>query len=395
MLRHNRPFLALCGARAISGIGDQVAAVALVLLIAKTHPATAVGGLLLAESLPMLLSTHAGVVADKLEGRSLLIGCQVGQGLIFGLITVWLPPYAILLALLAIASLMGTALRSATQTAMRDLVPPDQRLAANSMLSVALFGGVMLGPAIGGALAGFTSPRVALAVDTITFGVSAATLLMLPLLPAMHADEDDSGSAMAALRHAWGDPILRSIILAMTMLVAFAGVDNVALVFLVRDSLGGGSVAYGVAMAVFGIGMVSGSALIARHSTRWRAERLLSGTFAATGAGTAILAGAPTLGFVYPAQFIGGAANGIDVAAQTTLVQQRAPASMLGRLSGAINSAVAVGFLVAYLGGGALVDATSPRTAFWVAAVGTFAAVFVLTPVWRSAPPPAPTSRRP
>jgi hypothetical protein len=42
---------------------------------------------------------------------------------------------------------------------------------------------------------------------------------------------------------------------------------------------------------------------------------------------------------------------------------------------------VAAGFLVAYLGGGALIDATSPRTAFLVAGGGSFLALLVLRPV--------------
>jgi MFS family permease len=157
----------------------------------------------------------------------------------------------------------------------------------------------------------------------------------------------------------------------------------VALVFLVRDTLGGGSAAYGSAMAVFGIGMVLGSAVLVRYA-RWRSERLLLGSFVATAAGTAGLGLAPSLALVYPAQIVGGVANGVDVAAQTTLVQQRTPPAMLGRMSGAVNSAVAVGFLVAYLGGGTLVELTSPRTAFLVAAVGTLAAIGVSKPVWAS-----------
>ena len=50
----------------------------------------------------------------------------------------------------------------------------------------------------------------------------------------------------------------------------------------------------------------------------------------------------------------------------------------------ALNSAVAVGFLFAYLGGGALVEATSPRTAFAVATLGTLGAIAVARPVWRA-----------
>src|SRR3954452_16201662 len=99
-LLRNRAFVALCAARAVSYTGDQIAAVALVLLISKDHPATAVGGLLLAEGLPMLLSTHTGVIADRFERRRLMIACQLGSALIFAVVTLWLPPYPVLLALL-------------------------------------------------------------------------------------------------------------------------------------------------------------------------------------------------------------------------------------------------------------------------------------------------------
>jgi MFS family permease len=382
-LVRNRPFVALCAARAISYTGDQIAAVALVLLIAKDHPATAVGGLLLAETMPMLLSTHAGVLADRFQVRRLMIGCQLGQAVIFAAVTIWLPPYALLLVLLVLASLMGTALRSATQVALKGTVDEDELMPANALLGTALWSSVILGPAIGGALAGIAGPRLALGVDTATFLVSAASLLVLPLMPAIQAEGDDTGGAAAAIRYGLADPVLRGLILSMGMMVAFAGVDNVALVFLVRDTLGGGSAAYGSAMAVFGIGMVLGSAVLVRYA-RWRSERLLLGSFVATAAGTAGLGLAPSLALVYPAQIVGGVANGVDVAAQTTLVQQRTPPAMLGRMSGAVNSAVAVGFLVAYLGGGTLVELTSPRTAFLIAAVGTLAAVGVSKPVWAS-----------
>jgi MFS family permease len=333
----------------------------------------------------MLLSTHTGVIADRFERRGLMIGCQLGQAVIFATVTIWLPPYAALLALLVLASLLGTLLRSATQVAVQATVPDDQLQPANALLGISLWGSVMLGPAIGGALAGLAGPRAALAVDTASFLVSAATLLLLPLLPRLAADEHDSGGAAAALRYAASDPILRSLILGMTMLVAFAGVDNVALVFLVRDTLGGGAAAYGAAMAVFGVGMVTGSALIVRYKN-WRAERMVLSSFAMTGASATLLGLAPSLAAVYPAQFVGGMGNGIDVAAQTTLVQRRTPPSMLGRMAGAVNSGVAVGFLVAYLGGGVLVDATSPRVAFLVAAAGTLLAIVVSRPVWRLAP---------
>ena len=47
---------------------------------------------------------------------------------------------------------------------------------------------------------------------------------------------------------------------------AFVAIDNVALVFLVRDTLGGGSTAYGVVSAIFGAGMLLGSVGVMRRT---------------------------------------------------------------------------------------------------------------------------------
>jgi MFS family permease len=320
------------------------------------------------------------VLADRVDARSLMIACQLGQGIIFAAVTVWLPPYALLLALLVIASLLGTALRSATQVAVKATVHDDELMSANGLLGTALWSSMILGPALGGVLAGFAGPRLALGVDTITFLISAATLLVLPRMPRLGADESDTGGAAAALRYAWSDPVLRGLLLSMGMMVAFAGVDNVALVFLVRETLGGGSFAFGAAMAAFGVGMLLATAVLVRFP-RWPAERLAFGGTAATAAGTTLTGLSPSLGAVYPAQAVAGLGNGIELAAGNTLIQRRTPPAMVGRISGALQMGVASGFLVAYLGGGALIDATSPRTAFLVAGGGSALALLVLRPV--------------
>jgi hypothetical protein len=149
------------------------------------------------------------------------------------------------------------------------------------------------------------------------------------------------------------------------MLVAFAGVDNVALVFLVRETLGGGSFAFGAAMAAFGVGMLLATAVLVRFP-RWPAERLAFGGTAATAAGTTLTGLSPSLGAVYPAQAVAGLGNGIELAAGNTLIQRRTPPAMVGRISGALQMGV---------------DATSPRTAFLVAGGGSALALLVLRPV--------------
>ena len=60
--------------------------------------------------------------------------------------------------------------------------------------------------------------------------------------------------------------MLRVLAISMFAFVGFASLDNVAVVFLVRDVLHGGSLAYGAAMSAFGVGMILGALALVR---RW------------------------------------------------------------------------------------------------------------------------------
>ena len=100
LLREARRFRFLWLSRTISATGIGVSRVALVLL-ASPAGAGAVSLVLLANTLPQLLGTVAGAVADRVDQRRLLAGCECGQGLIFALIAVFRPPVPLLLPLVA------------------------------------------------------------------------------------------------------------------------------------------------------------------------------------------------------------------------------------------------------------------------------------------------------
>ena len=119
----------------------------------------------------------------------------------------------------------------------------------------------------------------------------------------------------------------------MFLLLAFIAVDNVALVFLVRETLGGSALAYGVIEAVFGAGMLAGTFWILHgRGGRWAATRLyvfacglsISGSF-----GGAIAPDIPILGGF---EALAGAGNGIEVVAMETIIQQQVPRGMIGRV---------------------------------------------------------------
>ncbi|MEO8423155.1 MAG: MFS transporter [Actinomycetota bacterium] len=378
VLRANRAFRRMWTARAISFIGDGVAITALVLHLESTNgTGTAVGALLLAQALPHLIGPMAGVFADRTDQRRLMIGCDLGRVAVFGVAAWLLPALPGLIVLVATASILDTVFAPAGRSAVPALVDEEELLSANAWLGTALNMQVAIGPLLGGLFVATLGIRGALAVDAASFLLSAALLLGVPKLPPMRARAERS-SFMADTREGLAyvrrHAIARAVVVTLFLGVAFAGIDNVALVFLSRDVLGAGPLGFGVVAAAFGIGMLAAS--VALSSGRSRAPRtLFIGGWLLTAAGTLLTGIAPVLWLAVATQAIGGIGNGTDNVASDTLIQRNVPREMLGRVFGVTSTAAFVGGGIAYAAGGPLLDATSPRFVFVAAGVGVLAVV--------------------
>lgn len=385
LLRESPAFATLWASRAISFIGDGVSQVALVLLAARSGP-KAVGLVLLANTLPRLLGPVTGAVADRFDQRRLMAGTELAQAAVFTALAVLLPSLALLLPLVALAGLLATVFAPAGKSAVPTLVPPGRLGRANALIGTAFNLQIVAGPAIGGLLVGAFGTRTAFAVDAATFLLSALLLLRLPPL---RPDPDREPATLlaettAGLRYAFITPLPRRLLLATVLMVSFAAMDNVALVFLVQKTFGGSATAYGVVVACFGVGMLAGSILLLRVADRWRADRVLAAGFLTTAVATPATGLAPALGVAAVAQAVAGGANSLEVIATDTLVQQRVPAPLRGRLFGAVSTSAQVGSGVAYAVGGPLVAAVGPRTTFVIAGAGAVAGLGALLPLLAS-----------
>jgi MFS family permease len=358
-------------------VGDGIATVALVLLVSQGHPATAVGGLLLAEAIPGLMAPVLGALSDRRpDRRALMVQCELGQAALYAAIAIWLPPYAWLLVLVGLATLFSRTFSAASKSAIPALVERDDLLSANALINTVFNLQVALGPAIGGLLVALSGgSRTAIAIDAGSFLVSGLLMLGLPRVPRAASGSPDVGlgsDIRIGLTHIWRDPLLRVLVTSMFAFVMFASIDNVAVVFLVRDVLSGGAFAYGAAMSAFGLGMIAGAVgLVRRWSTVHPATIVGVGMFF-TAAGNLLVGVAPVIGLVIAFMALAGVGNGIGLVGEDTLIQRHVPEHLLGRVTGAVASAIFLGSLLAYTGGSVFVDATSPRTALIASGIAVF-----------------------
>lgn len=374
LLRDHPAFRRYWLARVASVVGDGAAEAALLLYAAGLrHGGRSVGLVLLATSVPRFFGPLLGAIADRFDRRTVLICADLGQAVGYGVIAITLPPLPLLLALVSVSAVFATTFGVAARAAVPGLLAPTLWTRGNALLGLARNLQVVFGPAIGGILTGVAGTRWALAFNAATFLGSAVLLAGVPKLPAgergagMHGFVTDTREG---LRYAFGHPTIRAVTILLLAGVAFAALDNLALVFLARGPLQAGPVGYGVLAGSFGVGMVAASITVLRIADRVRPGAAVVTGWVLSGAGLLATGLMPVIALAVLTQLVGGAGNGLANIAEETLLQQSVEPEYLGRVGGLLTSAAFLGSSIAYAAGGFFVEAASPRTVLVVAGCG-------------------------
>jgi MFS family permease len=366
--------------RVVSFTGDTLSLVALMLHVAGTAgQALAVSLLLLAgDFAPALLSPVTGAVADRFNRKHVMITGELAQGALLILIASTLPALPVLLVLVGIRSTIGQIFQSAARAAMPALVEDRDLATANSTLGFGTNGAEAIGPFLAAALFGFLGVRGILALDGASFLVSAALLTAVRSLPATHTDRPSfMESTRVGLRQIWSVPAVRVIALTFCAVVAFNGIDDVALVYLVRDTLHAPQASVGLLLGGVGAGLLVGYLLLARFSGRARLIPLLLAGFAVNSLGNLLTGLAWAVGVALVLQTVRGLGiSAMDVSSQT-LLQRMVPGEALGRVFANFYGMIGVAAAISYIGGGFLLTATNAPTTFIVAGTGGILAAIV------------------
>lgn len=370
--------------RSVSEIGNAITVVALML---RMHDAGGSGwwiaGLLLADMLPIvLLAPVAGLVADRYDSRRLLLATSVVQASVCVALAFVHAPYATLglVALLATGNAFGSPVFG---TLVPRLVPADQLPKAYDLLQSSTMLAGMAGMGLGGLLTGAYGHTVPLLVDAVTFLAITAIALLIRVRARASAPEGASDRAREGFTLLLADRPLAAVVL---MGVSFAFVleaVNVVEVFLVRDTLGGSEAEYGAVLMTWTIGAVVGSALVGRLNGSRQLLRAITLSFAGLGGIAVLIAGTPSIGWLFAVYVVGGVINGLANAATGALIPLRIAEAFLGRANAAFSAMIRASGLGALAIGGLLADVLTPRQLFAACGVAGLLVVLGALPLLR------------
>jgi MFS family permease len=356
-------------ARLVSLSGGSAAYIALVAaLYGETGSALWISAAIFSSVVSSVLAAPlAGWIGDRFDRRGVLIGADVAAACVSAAMALAATRPLALVVLLGISSIAQAPFEPASAAALPSVVSAEDVPRANSLIGATSSAGYLVGPLLGGAvLAVGASPSAVFAVDAVTFLFSAAVVLSIRRAFGRGSTQEHPG-VLAGFRVIARERALRIPVLAA--MVSLLGVGIVDVASYPRSlELDGGTAGYGAMTGLLGGGGVLGAALAARV-LRLPAARVLAGAFAASAAGLALAGAAPVLALALAGMAVAGAGRGLGDVAEVTLVQARAADEVRSRVFAAQDGAAHVAFSVSAFTGGLLVEATSARGAFAVAAL--------------------------
>lgn len=387
LLRRNPDFRRLYLASLISLGGDWFLLIAMFgLVLELTDRALAVAFTIAAQDLTYFAaSPFAGVLADRLDRRKLMIACDIARAVIvLGFLLVrsedllWL-----VFVLLAATAAFAAAFEPASLAAVPNVVDERDLSVANA-LSGSLWGTMLaVGGALGGIVAGVFGRDAAILVDSASFVVSAVLIVRVRASFAeartVHAHPSLREATAETIAYAREDHRVLAL-LAVKFGWGVAGGVLVLLPLLAFGSFRAGEIGLGLLMAARGVGALIGP--FVGRSMSGPQDRRLFGTIgwalATFGVGYALLGFAPALVFAMGAVLVAHVGGGAQWTLSSYGLQRVVPDRIRGRIFAVDGMLVTLTFGASSILTGWLADVLGARTT----AIAMGAVAFGWAAVW-------------
>lgn len=359
-----KPFRKLWNSMVFSSLGDWLGLLATTALAQQLSGGDyakanfAIAGVFIARLLPaVFLGPIAGVIADKLDRRKLMVNCDILRTGLYISIPI-VHNYFWLYTAMILVECITLFWSPAKEASVPNLVPRDKLENANQVSLLAAYGTAPIAAAIFTFLSLFTSAinaafslnvtavDLALYANALSFAFAAFTVWGLREIPkgaaAKHAAET---SILKALHEGWkavsGSKLIRGLIVGMVGAFFAAGaVIGLARTFV--GDLGGGEAAYGVLFGAVFTGLAAGIALGPKVFSQFSRRRLFGASLTISGAFLVALAAIPNLVLAIFITIILGAFSGITWVTGFTMLGMEVQDDVRGRTFAFVQSLIRV-----------------------------------------------------
>jgi predicted MFS family arabinose efflux permease len=381
-----RNFRLLIAGQMVSTVGDMFYAVALPwFVLSSGGTARDLGIVLAAYGIPRAgFVLLGGSLSDRMNPRRMMLVADIARALLVGgLAAIVLLDMHTLWILCAIAAPLGAfegIFLPASMAIMPSILSDDDLQAGNAINMATVQLSTLAGPSVGGAIVASVRSGVAFAIDAGTFVVSAIALAamggkrapqpataVVELAPAeasveLAADEDEPKTFWALLRTS--RLLQTGLAVSIVANLAFGGLIEVALPDLAHGPLHAGATGFGLMISAFGAGALTGTLIgatmgkLPRRGLIALLFSLVQGVLVALTPFTGGLTGAAITIAAW------GLFNAISNVLLITLLQQKLPRSLMGRIMGAFGFANFGLYPISVAAGGVVVDRYGPEILF-------------------------------
>ena len=359
-----KPFRKLWNAMVFSSLGDWLgllATTAMAQQLSGGDYATAnfaIAGVFIARLLPaVFLGPLAGVIADKLDRRKLMVTCDILRTGLYISIPIF-HNYFWLYTATILVECVTLFWSPAKEASVPNLVPRERLENANQVTLLAAYGTAPIAALLFTFLSLFTSAinvtfginstaiDLSLYVNALSFAFAAFTIWGLREIPKGAAEKHSADSGiLKSLYEGWkavsSSKIIRGLIVGMVgAFVAAGAVIGLARTFV--GDLGGGEAAYGVLFGAVFTGLAGGIAFGPKVFAQFSRRRLFGASLAVSGCFLVALAAIPNLVLAVFIVIILGAFSGITWVTGFTMLGMEVADDVRGRTFAFVQSLIRV-----------------------------------------------------
>jgi hypothetical protein len=396
-----REFRALWLAQLLSVAGDQLARVAMTVLVYdRTHSPLWSALTFAVTFLPWIVGgLGLSGLADRLPRRQVMITCDLARMVLVGLMALtsmlglasaglW-----VMVALLFLVTLLDSPFKSARSALVPDILTGEKYVLGTAVTQITFQIGMVSGFALGGVVVAGLGVRAALLTDAATFAVSALLLgfgvrrrpAAIDVAGAAIGHRSQFGEMLYGARLVFGDATLRRLML-FGWLVAFYVVPmGLAVPYAARFHRLPLAVGTGLVFAAIPLGTVVGALLFTRWVAAARRQRLM-GPLAVSSCGLLVFCVVqPGLIASLTIFFLTGTCAAYQIAANAAFVAA-VPAERRGQAFGLANGGMQVSQGLWFIAAGAAAEAVSPAAVIAISGGLGAAVATALAISWRRLP---------